>query len=115
MSLSATTTRPLFGSSQPESSQKSPDEAYIDRQAALFEQHKPELLQQYEGKYVVFEDGKVLAAGDNRALLAVEQYRQGGMRPLFIEKVTLVPEPPAQLWTPFPAQEGDGRKRNWQA
>lgn len=74
---------------------------YINQQAQQFDACKDKLLERYDGLYVLFEDGEVLDSGDNRAQIAMRAYQKGGMRPLFIEKVTREPEPIRSVWTPF--------------
>lgn len=63
------------------------DEQYIARQSRLFEKHKKEYLEKYEGQYVLFHDGKVLASGKDRIAIALDAYESGGVRPLFIKKM----------------------------
>jgi uncharacterized protein (DUF433 family) len=69
-----------------------PDEEtyhYIQKQGKLFEQMLPQLLSQYEGYYVYFEDGRVLEADtdeENLLDLVEEKY---GLKPMFIEKVEI--------------------------
>lgn len=41
-------------------------ENYIKEQARLFNLHKESLLPEYENKYVLFENGKVLDSGRDR-------------------------------------------------
>lgn len=76
---------------------------YIERQASLFDEMKEELLNQYEGKYVLFEDNQVLDVGEDPVTLAMCAYRKDGMRPLFIEKVSAKPERLGAVWTPIPS------------
>ena len=62
---------------------------YIQKQAADFEQVLPELLREYAGYYVYFEDGRVLEADtdEERLLDLVEE--KYGLKPMFIEKVEM--------------------------
>jgi hypothetical protein len=81
--------------------QRSVNDNYLNRQAELFQNAKHELLKDYEGKYVLFEDDVVLDSGSTRAEVAARAYADGGMRVLFIEKVSLVSYPTPSVWTPF--------------
>jgi len=61
--------------------------AYTNRQANLFKKMRSDLLEEYEGKWVFFEDGKVLDADfDHHALLS-RVYQARGDQPLFVTKV----------------------------
>jgi hypothetical protein len=80
---------------------KDEDKTYIDRQSKLFDDCKEDLIEKYNDLYVLFEDGQVLDFGENRAEVAIRAYKKGGMRPLFIEKVTRKPQPIPTVWTPF--------------
>jgi hypothetical protein len=60
---------------------------YLNKQAQLFEASKQQLIEKYSGKYILFEDGKVLDVGESRAEVAMRAYEQDGMRPLFIKQV----------------------------
>ncbi|MGD1852757.1 MAG: DUF5678 domain-containing protein [Leptolyngbyaceae cyanobacterium] len=73
----------------------------IEKQNKIFQAKKKFLSAKYEGKYVLFENGKVLDSGETRAEVAMRAYKSVGMRPLFIEKVTSTPEEPETIWTPF--------------
>ncbi|HAG82513.1 MAG TPA: hypothetical protein DCL61_15455 [Cyanobacteria bacterium UBA12227] len=73
---------------------------YIEKQAKLFDQVKHELLDHYEDKYVLFENGNVLDFDEDREKLAMRSYEKYGMKPLFIEKVSRDEFTP-EIWTPF--------------
>lgn len=72
--------------------QEEHEKAYIERQAQMFEACKEKLVEEYEGNYVLFEDGTILDSGKTRVELAMRAYQKYGMRPLFIEKVVSEPE-----------------------
>lgn len=60
---------------------------YLRQQESLYEQAKPELLRQYSGEFVAFENGTVLDHDhDERALLR-RVYQQQGYRDLLIKQV----------------------------
>jgi hypothetical protein len=74
--------------------------AYMERQAQLFDQQRPELLQQYPGLFVWFEEGQVLDSDDHEADLVARVYHHIGLKPIFIEQVlTSTPQPSVR--TPF--------------
>lgn len=77
------------------------EKEYIEKQARLFEASKEDLLRNYKGKYILFEDGTVLDFGDSRREVAMRAYRKNGMRTLFIEQVLPEPETLSPVWTPF--------------
>lgn len=60
---------------------------FIQKQAQLFEEKLPEMMENYQGKYVYFENGEVLAfdSDEERLLDFVEE--KYGLKPMFIEKV----------------------------
>ncbi|GEM_PF-1727130 len=60
---------------------------YMEHQSQLFEKKRKELLNQYEGMYVIFEDGQVLDADKDEAALVKRAYSETGPRHLFIKKV----------------------------
>jgi hypothetical protein len=82
--------------------QQDQEEAYIEKQAELFDACKRELLENYEGSYILFEDGHVLDIGESRSELAMRAYEKYGMKPLFIERVMSESETLPAVWTPFP-------------
>lgn len=73
---------------------------YMTNNRLLFEANKAELLKSYKGKYILYEDGKVVDKGDSRAEVAMRAYRKSGMRELFIELVTNKPLT-RSVFTPF--------------
>ena len=73
---------------------------YIEHQAQLFDQMRPELLKHYQDQYVWFEDGKVLDTDQDQAALAIRVYGQAGLRPLLIKKVRFE-DPQPLVRTPF--------------
>jgi len=60
---------------------------YMEHQSQLFEEKRKELLNQYAGMYVIFEDGQVLDADKDEAALVKRAYSETGPRHLFIKKV----------------------------
>ena len=60
---------------------------FIQQQAKLFGEMLPELIENYNGQYVYFENGKVLAndTDEERLLDFVEE--EYGLKPMLIEKV----------------------------
>jgi hypothetical protein len=63
--------------------------AYMQQQADLFETAKPQLIEQFLGRYVWFENGQVLDSDARHEDLVLRVYGDGEPRPLFIRKVTL--------------------------
>jgi hypothetical protein len=61
--------------------------AYMEQQADLFEAAKPQLIEQFLGRYVWFENGQVLDSDVDREVLVLRIYGDGEPRPLFIRKV----------------------------
>ena len=51
---------------------------YLDRQEMLFEEHKGDLLRDYEGQFVAFEEGEVLDHDVQEKVLAARVYRSTG-------------------------------------
>lgn len=60
---------------------------YMEHQSQLFEEKRKELLNQYAGMYVIFEDGQVLDADKDEAALVKRAYSATGPRHLFVKKV----------------------------
>jgi len=81
--------------------EKDDDFYYLDQQAKLFDSVKKKLLKEYQGKYVLFENGIVIDSGDSRVEVAMRAYQKEGMKTLFIEKVVSEAEPVPSVWTPF--------------
>jgi hypothetical protein len=65
---------------------------YLDRQEALFDTAKPQLLNQYPGEFVAFEDGIVLDHDVSEQALAQRVFAQRPTQDLLIRQV-LVQEP----------------------
>ena len=61
--------------------------AYMEYQSQLFTQKKDDLLRQYAGLYVLFEDGQVLDADKDESALVLRAYDIRGLKPLFVKKV----------------------------
>jgi hypothetical protein len=72
-----------------------PDEQsydYIRRQGELFDQSLPELISQYAGEYVLFEDGKVIDSDVDEDKLAdrileSDFFLNKKLKAIFVEKV----------------------------
>jgi hypothetical protein len=60
---------------------------YLRQQEALYEQAKPELLAQYDGEFVAFENGVVLDHDRHERALLHRVYQQQGYRDLLIKQV----------------------------
>lgn len=60
---------------------------FIQLQAQLFNQMLPELMTNYKGQYVYFENGKVLASDTDEEKLLDFVEEKFGLKPMFIEKV----------------------------
>ncbi len=76
---------------------------YMEQQAEIFNQKKPELLNQYLGKYILFENGKIIDADNNESALAQRTIAKNGLKPMFIKKV-VAEEPKLNIrgFKPFP-------------
>lgn len=70
---------PILGLSQT-------DKAYVNRQALLFEKMHAFLLENYQGQWVLFEDGQVLDADSDYTILLARISNQG-KKPFFMRKV----------------------------
>ncbi len=62
---------------------------YLRQQESLYEQAKPDLLRQYDGEFIAFEDGTVLDHDRNEQALLQRVYQQQGYRDLLIKQVLL--------------------------
>jgi hypothetical protein len=60
---------------------------YLDRQEALFDAAKPQLLTTYPGQFVAFEDGLVLDHDSNEQALAQRVFTQRPTQDLLIRQV----------------------------
>ena len=56
-------------------------------QTQLFNQMLPELMTNYQGQYVYFENGQVLASDTDEERLLDFIEEKYGLKPMFIEKV----------------------------
>jgi hypothetical protein len=61
--------------------------AYLDRQEALFDAAKPQLLATYPGEFVAFEDGIVLDHDTHEQALAQRIFTQRPKQDLLIRQV----------------------------
>lgn len=66
---------------------------YLVRQQQLYQAAKAELLSQYRGQYIAFENGIVLDSDRDDRQLMRRLYTQYGHRDIFVEYVC-DPEPP---------------------
>jgi hypothetical protein len=62
---------------------------YFDRQKALYDRVKPELVDRYLGEFVAFEDGHILDHDLDEKKLVQRVYQQYGYRDLLIKQVWL--------------------------
>lgn len=67
---------------------------FMERQAALFGQMKGELLKEFEGLFILFENGQVLDADTDESALFLRNYSD--LKSIFIKKVVEV-EPPLSI------------------
>lgn len=58
---------------------------YLDRQKALYDRAKPELVDLYSGEFIVFEDGHVLDHDLDEQKLIQRVYQKYGYRDLLIK------------------------------
>lgn len=63
--------------------------AYFDKQKALYETMRAELVSKYLGEFIAFEDGQVLDHDLNESNLAERVYKCYGYRDLLIRQVWL--------------------------
>ncbi|MEL6488458.1 MAG: DUF5678 domain-containing protein [Cyanobacteria bacterium J06621_3] len=61
---------------------------YMERQEALYEEVKSELMKQYANEYIAFEDGKVLDHDVDEERLAKRVYQKYGYRDLLMLNVS---------------------------
>jgi hypothetical protein len=62
--------------------------SYLERQQALFEAAKPELLKTYRNQYIAFEDGQVLDHDWDERTMAERVYQKYGYRDILMSWVT---------------------------
>ena len=60
---------------------------YFDRQKAMFDRVRTELVDRYLGEFIAFEDGVVLDHDRNEQQLVKRVYQQYGYRDLLIKQV----------------------------
>jgi hypothetical protein len=63
--------------------------AYFDKQKALYETMRAELVSKHIGEFIAFEDGQVLDHDLNEQKLAERVYQRYGYRDLLIRQVWL--------------------------
>jgi hypothetical protein len=66
--------------------------AYLQHQQTLFDRAKPQLLADYDGQFIWFEDGQILDSDRDESALFLRVYAPDETRPLFIAQV-LATEP----------------------
>lgn len=72
--------------------EQEPQDIAIKELAQSFDKfcrENPDAIRQYDGKYILFEDDCIADSGESRVEVAMKAYQNGGMRPLFIEKISL--------------------------
>ena len=79
------------------------EEAYMKKQSELFQKSKENLLKEYLGLHVYFEDGKVIDADKDPVKLVKRAYEKGGVRPLFIKHVLSGEETQPEIWSFVPS------------
>ena len=62
---------------------------YFEIQKALYETAKPQLIEQYLGEFIAFEDGRVLDHDLSEQKLVKRVYQHYGYRDLLIKQVWL--------------------------
>ena len=62
---------------------------YFEIQKALYETAKPQLIEQYLGEFIAFEDGRVLDHDLSEQKLVQRVYQHYGYRDLLIKQVWL--------------------------
>jgi hypothetical protein len=77
------------------------EENYIEKQDIHYQSMKSELLDEYEGKYIFFEDGQVKGSSDNEGELIALVYEKYGIKDMLIKHVVREKQPPQQIYTPF--------------
>jgi antitoxin (DNA-binding transcriptional repressor) of toxin-antitoxin stability system len=63
----------------------------LERERAVFERLKPELLKTHADKWVAILDGKFVDSDDEEDTLVKRVYSKYGYRTIFVEQVTEVP------------------------
>lgn len=76
---------------------------YLKRQSELYESQLAQLLKQYNGMYIVFEDGKVIDSDKDEAALVMRAYEKMGIKDLFVKKV-IARQPMLRAKIPFTLQ-----------
>lgn len=85
---------------------------YLDTQAELFEKYRAKLLKQYAGKFVLFEDGVVLAYSSDFLELASSVRKKYKDRPIFIAQVTPHKAAPVSYGKPISIKSEKGKKKD---
>jgi hypothetical protein len=63
---------------------------YLQNQQMLFDQAKPQLLANYNGLFVWFENGQILDSDRDQSALFLRAYTPDETRPLFIAQVLAI-------------------------
>lgn len=86
-----------YRNNQPLTNTHHNQQQYIHQQVSLFEHDLPALLSQYEGRYIAFESGKVLAVGNSRReVLDMVDAQRGYKAPVLVRRVQ-AEYPPIEL------------------
>jgi Family of unknown function (DUF5678) len=74
-----------------------PPETACERERRAFRTLLPELRLKYDGRYAAIKDGKVVASGSDRVVVALEVHSRVGYGPLYLGHVTDSPRPPIRI------------------
>jgi len=77
--------------SSPASSTREARATAFEAEVANFERLKPQLLQQYPGRFVAMFQGEVIAAGDDRMAVVAEAEQAVGNVAFYVGEVTEAP------------------------
>ncbi|MBM3993881.1 MAG: hypothetical protein FJ303_06985 [Planctomycetes bacterium] len=64
---------------------------------AAFRRLLPTLLGPYRGKYAAIHEERVVGSGDDLLSFALAAYKESGYQPIFVDRVTDEPPPPARI------------------
>jgi hypothetical protein len=85
---------------------------YLERQQALFEAAKSELMKIYCGQYIAFEDGQVLDHDWDDRAMAERVYQKYGYRDIFMNWVA-EQEPVYHVGGAFSCVKFDGKRQRF--
>jgi hypothetical protein len=75
-------------------------ESKWEREHRAFLRLLPSLLATHRDKFVAVHDGKVVGSGDDQTEVALSAYAQWGYVPIFVGRVSEVPQPPTRVASP---------------